>query len=377
MRSLERAALLGAGAVLFWGVPATHAWHQCGAEGWPPASTSRYVVDSVGVFVCLLVCPPSMPHGGGTVKAPQEIPEWRSRMPGDPEIDRDVKTIEEKLWESCYDQDYSRVEFLLGQAVKQAADREERGLPPFDIDWKCTARKGVFMPPEPQHSSWSAFHVACAYGKLSDGKCVKMLVDAGCDVDAVTKRGRTGWDLARLNKQRKVVDYLDQCASDGTIAVNGPQAGRRYDTTLGETSCGATFELFDYTFEGTFDVSPTGKLYDQKRAVCTTVEFRAPLADKSFWGSYTPSPLQDVEANLLAVQKKLKLVLECGKKVGEGMQLTPMEQERVKPRDPEALKQWPGHDYHGKFVSQRISELDTEVEKLERIIAALKEGVFE
>ena len=94
-------------------------------------------------------------------------------------------------------------------------------------------------------------------------------------------------------------------------------------------------------------------------------------------GSYTPSPLQEVEANLAAVQKKLKLVIECGTKVREGMQLTPMEQQRVKPRDAEALKKWPGHDYHGAFVPQRTAELEAEVEELERIIVGLKGGVFE
>jgi hypothetical protein len=52
-----------------------------------------------------------MAHGAGDA----EIPIWRARMPGDPEIDRDVKVVEEKLWEACYDQDYDRVEFLLSQ----------------------------------------------------------------------------------------------------------------------------------------------------------------------------------------------------------------------------------------------------------------------
>jgi hypothetical protein len=121
---------------------------------------------------------------------------------------------------------------------------------PWDIDWKCTVRRGVFCPPEAQHNGWTAFHVACAYGKLSAGKCAQLMVEAGCDVDVATKVraaalpvakllcrsphaavphrdqfGRTGWQLAQMNKQRKVIEYLEGCASAGMVDVNGPAAG--------------------------------------------------------------------------------------------------------------------------------------------------------
>lgn len=41
-----------------------------------------------------------------------EIPTWCARMPGDPEIDRDVKSGEEKLWEAVYDNKVEKMELL-------------------------------------------------------------------------------------------------------------------------------------------------------------------------------------------------------------------------------------------------------------------------
>ena len=41
-----------------------------------------------------------------------EIPTWCARMPGDPEIDRDVKSAEEKLWEAVYDNKTEKMELL-------------------------------------------------------------------------------------------------------------------------------------------------------------------------------------------------------------------------------------------------------------------------
>ena len=41
-----------------------------------------------------------------------EIPRWCARMPGDPEIDRDVKSGEEKLWEAVYDNKTEKMELL-------------------------------------------------------------------------------------------------------------------------------------------------------------------------------------------------------------------------------------------------------------------------
>eukprot|EP01047_Picozoa_sp_COSAG01_P075156 COSAG01_NODE_12787_length_1685_cov_7.483607_2_plen_140_part_00 len=43
---------------------------------------------------------------------------------------------------------------------------------------------------------------------------------------------------------------------------------------------------------------------------------------------------------------QLDKVYACAAKVGTGGQLTPMEQQMIKPRDPAALKRWKGHDYH-------------------------------
>jgi hypothetical protein len=47
------------------------------------------------------------------MQAEPEIPPWCARMPGDPEIDRDVKSGEEKLWEACYDNKTEKVEQVL------------------------------------------------------------------------------------------------------------------------------------------------------------------------------------------------------------------------------------------------------------------------
>lgn len=41
-----------------------------------------------------------------------EIPTWCARMPGDPEIDRDVKSGEEKLWEAVYDNKTEKMELI-------------------------------------------------------------------------------------------------------------------------------------------------------------------------------------------------------------------------------------------------------------------------
>lgn len=109
---------------------------------------------------------------------------------------------------------------------------------------------------------------------------------------------------------------------------------------------------FDVAFNGVFDVSSTGKLYDQRRETCVQRTFRAPLADTAYWGSISETPLQQLEARLSQVCARLEKAHGCAKKVASGAQLTPTEQQFIKPRDPAALKLWKGHDYHvrGSFT---------------------------
>jgi len=58
-------------------------------------------------------------------------------------------------------------------------------------------------------------------------------------------------------------------------------------------------------------------------------------------------------------------------------QLTPFEQQQVKPRTPEVLATWPGHDYHGKFLPNRIEELEAELRALQEQAAELADDVVE
>jgi len=52
-----------------------------------------------------------------------EIPLWSARMPGDPEIDRDVKSGEEKLWEAVYDNKTEKMELLFKMLDKCVVPR--------------------------------------------------------------------------------------------------------------------------------------------------------------------------------------------------------------------------------------------------------------
>lgn len=270
-----------------------------------------------------------------------EIPTWCARMPGDPEIDRDVKTGEEKLWEACYDNKTEKVE----QILKMLNDPDGPGL---DLNWSCTPNPGVFMAPAPRHNGWTPYHVACAYGDLSAGKVVELMIDAGVDMDALNKLGYSGWDLAKMNGQHRILKILEQRASGGTIASNGETAGRNFDPT-----------------------ARTGQLYDQKRSWCVTREFRAPLADMAYWGAAGgglkggESSLQEVETAMAAVEKKIDKMHQLEAKLVNGEQLTPFEQQQVKPKRAEVLATWPGHDYHGAFLGNRIEELEGELGALE------------
>eukprot|EP01047_Picozoa_sp_COSAG01_P075155 COSAG01_NODE_12787_length_1685_cov_7.483607_1_plen_290_part_00 len=250
-----------------------------------------------------------------------EIPVWRARMPGDPEIDREVKSGEEKLWEAVYDNDHERVEQLLhhyaphNHSQRPAAPPERGEKVPLDLDWRCTPRRGIFVPPHASHNGWTAFHVACAYGKISGGKVVEQLLEAGVDVDVLNRLGRTGWDLAQMNSQGKVLQILNLWASGGTIGANGPSAGSgTIRRGAGMRAASHSFDpgltthmiAFDTTFDGRFDTSATGKLYDQKREHCTSREVRAPLADTAFWGGTTDTPLQELEEQLGGMQAKVR-----------------------------------------------------------------------
>lgn len=190
--------------------------------------------------------------------------------------------------------------------------------------------------------------MACAYGDLSGGKVVEQMIDAGCDMDALNKLGYSGWDLAKMGGQNRVIKILEQRASGGTIASNGETAGRNFDPT-----------------------ARTGQLYDQKRSWCVTREFRAPLADMAYWGAASPSNLQEVETQMAAVEKKLDKMHQLEAKLSIGEQLTPFEQQQVKPKRADVLAgstgelgAWPGHDYHGAFLGNRIEELEGELSVL-------------
>jgi len=209
------------------------------------------------------------------------------------------------------------------------------------------------MPPHARHNGWTAYHVACAYGDLSGGKVVELMVDAGCDMDQLNKLNYTGWDLAKMNGQSRILKILEQRASGGTIATNGETAGRNFDPT-----------------------ARTGKLYDQKRSWCVTQEFRAPQADMTYWGAASASPLQDVETLIAAVEKKLDKMHQLEGKLSIGEQLTPFEQQQVKPTRSEVLTTWPGHDYHGKFLENRIEELEIELGKLQAQADELSDDVL-
>ena len=210
------------------------------------------------------------------------------------------------------------------------------------------------MPPHARHNGWTAYHVACAYGDLSGGRVVQMLIDAGCDMDALNKLNYTGWELAKMNGQTRVLKLLEQRASGGTIDQNGETAGRNFDPT-----------------------ARTGKLYDQKRSWCITRQFRAPRAEMAYWGSASPSPLQEIEALIAGVEKKLDKMHQIEAKLSVGEQLTPMEQQQVKPTRKEVLAKWPGHDYHGKFLQNRIDELETELRRLQAEADALADDILE
>ena len=63
-------------------------------------------------------------------------------MPGDPEIDRDVKSGEEKLWEAVYDNKTDKVEHILNTYLTGRLSPPDG--PGIDLNWKCTPRRGVF-----------------------------------------------------------------------------------------------------------------------------------------------------------------------------------------------------------------------------------------
>ena len=361
-------------------------------------------------------------------------------MPGDPEIDRDVKSGEEKLWEAVYDNKTDKVEHILNTYLTGRLSPPDG--PGIDLNWKCTPRRGVFMPPDGRHNGWTAYHVACAYGGLSGGRVVEQMIDAGCDMDVLTRRGHTAWDLAKMNAQKRVLLILETRAStQGTeleaeaagqvgSAVAAPRTarqvggmltslvpegldqsleGRPGDGKRGWTKGAYRGSIHGQSFDGT---QRTGQLYDQKRKWCVTREYRAPLADMATWGAASASTLQEVETLMATLEKKLDKMysyvtaspaaaprgapawltplLCCALRLQAKLsitaedsvrpiseQLTPFEQQQVKPRTPEVLATWPGHDYHGKFLPNRIEELEAELRALQEQAAELADDVVE
>ena len=55
-------------------------------------------------------------------------------MPGDPEIDRDVKSGEEKLWEAVYDNKTDKVEHILNTYLTGRLSPPDG--PGIDLNWK-------------------------------------------------------------------------------------------------------------------------------------------------------------------------------------------------------------------------------------------------
>ena len=108
-----------------------------------------------------------------------------------------------------------------------------------------------------------------------------------------------------------------------------------------------------------------------------TKEFRAPHADMAYWGAASPSPLQDTETLIASIDKKLDKMHQLEAKLVIGVQLTPMEQQQIKPTRPEVLAKWPGHDYHGKFLENRIDELESERERLQGEADKLADDILE
>jgi hypothetical protein len=260
-------------------------------------------------------------------------------MPGDPEIDRDVKSGEEKLWEAVYDNKTDKVEHILNTYLTGRLSPPDG--PGIDLNWKCTPRRGVFMPPDGRHNGWTAYHVACAYGGLSGGRVVEQMIDAGCDMDVLTRRGHTAWDLAKMNAQKRVLLILETRAStQGTeleaeaagqvgSAVAAPRTarqvggmltslvpegldqsleGRPGDGKRGWTKGAYRGSIHGQSFDGT---QRTGQLYDQKRKWCVTREYRAPLADMATWGAASASTLQEVETLMATLEKKLDKMYSC------------------------------------------------------------------
>lgn len=71
---------------------------------------------------------------------------------------------------------------------------------------------------------------------------------------------------------------------------------------------------------------------------------------------------------------KLEVLHKLELKVGSGGQLSPFEQQQVKPKVASNLVDWVGHDYHGEFIPVRQSEL---VADLEAVDAAYTAAVSE
>ncbi|WP_287253983.1 ankyrin repeat domain-containing protein [Mesorhizobium sp.] len=65
--------------------------------------------------------------------------------------------------------------------------------------------------PNSQRNRENALHIAARSGCLD---CVKALVEAGADVNAKTKDGKTPLHLAKFKGQREVADYL---IADGVV----------------------------------------------------------------------------------------------------------------------------------------------------------------
>ena len=70
--------------------------------------------------------------------------------------------------------------------------------------------------------------------------------------------------------------------------------------------------------------------------------------------------------HMAAIKKKLDKLQQLKAKVALGEQLTPAEQQHVKPIRPDALKTWQeppfkGHDFRGVFIDNRMDELESDM----------------
>ena len=111
---------------------------------------------------------------------------------------------------------------------------------------------------------------------------------------------------------------------------------------------------------------------------------RGPMGRRR-WGSPAPAPRPDRAMRMARASRERAEAAarapptrkKSPPPIDMAEQLTPFEQQQVKPRTPEVLATWPGHDYHGKFLPNRIEELEAELRALQEQAAELADDVVE